>query len=134
MLSDIKAVIVGAGGGIGAAVCEQIASHGGKAYLVGRNVEKLRVVADQHSWGWSAADASDWDQLDRAVAAADEALGGINGAVNLAGSVLLKPMHLTSRADWDATLATNLTTAHSNSLHQCVENRMRRYAFTGRFH
>lgn len=111
MLSDIKAVIVGAGGGIGAAICEQIASQGGKAFLVGRNVERLRAVAEPHAWGWSAADASDWEQLDRAVAAADEALGGINGAVNLAGSVLLKPMHLTSRADWDATLATNLTTA-----------------------
>jgi NAD(P)-dependent dehydrogenase (short-subunit alcohol dehydrogenase family) len=108
---EIKAIVVGAAGGIGLAVCEQIASEGGKAFLVGRSEEKLRAVGTRYGWPFQAADASDWEQLERAVAMADEALGGINGALNLAGSVLLKPMHLTSRADWDATLATNLTTA-----------------------
>lgn len=111
ILSEIKAVIVGAGGGIGAAICELIAAQGGSAYLVGRNEEKIRAVADRYGWSWCAADASDWEQLERAVASAADTLGGINGAANLAGSVLLKPMHLTSRADWDATLSTNLTTA-----------------------
>lgn len=111
MVNGIKAMVIGAGGGIGAAVCELIAEHGGTAFLVGRNSEKVTAIADRYGWGWVSADASDWEQLDRAVAAADERLGGINGAVNLAGSVLLKPMHLTSRSDWDATIATNLTSA-----------------------
>lgn len=108
---EIKAFIVGAAGGIGLAVCEHIAALGGKAFVVGRNHEKIQAVGERYGWSWAVVDASDWEQLDRAVAAADESLGGINGAANLAGSVLLKPMHLTSRADWDATVATNLTSA-----------------------
>ncbi|MFN9437036.1 MAG: SDR family NAD(P)-dependent oxidoreductase, partial [Planctomycetota bacterium] len=93
---EIKAIVVGAAGGIGLAVCEQIASSGGKAFLVGRNEEKLRAVGDRYGWPSLAADVRDWDQLERAMATAEDSLGGINGALNLAGSVLLKPMHLTS--------------------------------------
>ena len=37
------------------------------------------------------------------------ALGGLTGITNCVGSILLKPAHLTSTADWAATLATNLT-------------------------
>jgi NAD(P)-dependent dehydrogenase (short-subunit alcohol dehydrogenase family) len=107
----IKAMVVGAAGGIGLAVCEQIAAVGGAAFLVGRNEEKIRAVADKYGWACGVADATDWGQLEHAMGMAEEAMGGLNGAVNLAGSVLLKPMHLTSRADWDATIATNLTSA-----------------------
>ncbi len=108
---EIKAFIIGAAGGIGLAVCEQIATVGGRAFVAGRDEEKIRAVGEKYGWPWGVVDARDWDQTDRAMALADEALGSINGAVNLAGSVLLKPMHLTSRADWDATIATNLTSA-----------------------
>jgi NAD(P)-dependent dehydrogenase (short-subunit alcohol dehydrogenase family) len=111
MSVEIKAFIIGAAGGIGLAVCEHIAAVGGKAFVVGRNQDKIRAVGEKYGWSWGVVDAGDWDQIDRAMAVADEALGGINGAVNLAGSLLLKPMHLTSRADWDATIATNLTSA-----------------------
>ncbi|NBW85542.1 MAG: SDR family oxidoreductase [Planctomycetia bacterium] len=36
-------------------------------------------------------------------------LGGLDGLVNCAGSLLLKPAHLTTSAEWQATLAANLT-------------------------
>jgi NAD(P)-dependent dehydrogenase (short-subunit alcohol dehydrogenase family) len=107
----IKAVVIGAAGGIGQSLCERIAARGGSAFLLGRSEEGLRDVALKYGWSYCVADATDWAQLDAAVARADEALGGLNAAVNLAGSVLLKPMHLTNRAEWDATLGTNLTSA-----------------------
>ena len=37
--------------------------------------------------------------------------GRLDGVVNCVGSILLKPAHLTSDDDWNATLATNLTTS-----------------------
>ena len=37
--------------------------------------------------------------------------GPVQGIVNCAGSVLLKPAHLTSDQEWSETMATNLTTA-----------------------
>ncbi len=55
------------------------------------------------------------DQLDLtdfgAVEAAVTALGRLDGLVNCAGSLLLKPAHLTTQAEYDATIAASLTTA-----------------------
>jgi NAD(P)-dependent dehydrogenase (short-subunit alcohol dehydrogenase family) len=46
-----------------------------------------------------------------ALAEAKKALGGLTGIVNCSGSILLKPAHLTSRADFDQTMDANLVTA-----------------------
>jgi NAD(P)-dependent dehydrogenase (short-subunit alcohol dehydrogenase family) len=46
-----------------------------------------------------------------AVEEAVGALGHLDGLVNCAGSVLLKPAHLTTQGDYDAVIAANLTTA-----------------------
>jgi NAD(P)-dependent dehydrogenase (short-subunit alcohol dehydrogenase family) len=61
---------------------------------------------------------ADLFRADRWCAAAGQRLEGgtasavgIDGGVNLVGSLLLKPCHLTSRADWDATISQNLTSA-----------------------
>ena len=110
-MDTIRAVIVGASGGIGRATCEAIAAEGGSAFLIGRSEEKLREVATPFGWSFGVADASDWEAIQRGTEEAAAQLGGINAAINLAGSVLLKPMHLTSRAEWDATVNANLTTA-----------------------
>ena len=117
--SSIKAVIVGATGGIGQAVCKQLAKSGGEAFLIGRTADTLHQLSQEFGWGYAVADGSDWAQLDAVVSSAEGLMGGINAAINLAGSVLLKPMHLTSRAEWDATLAANLTSA-AGLLKSCV--------------
>ena len=108
---NIRAVIVGATGGIGQAVCSQLAKSGGEAFLIGRSADKLKELSQAYGWGYAVADGTDWTQLDGVVSSAEGLLGGINAAINLAGSVLLKPMHLTSRAEWDATIGANLTSA-----------------------
>ena len=118
-VSNIKAVIVGATGGIGQAVCKLLANSGGEAFLIGRSAEKLHELSQEYGWGYAVADGSDWPQLDGVVSSAEGLLGGINAAINLAGSVLLKPMHLTSREEWDATLGANLTSA-AGLLKSCV--------------
>ena len=115
----IRAVIVGATGGIGQAVCSQLAKSGGEAFLIGRSADKLKELSQAYGWGYAVADGTDWVQLDGVVSSAEGLLGGINAAINLAGSVLLKPMHLTSRAEWDATLGANLTSA-AGLLKSCV--------------
>jgi NAD(P)-dependent dehydrogenase (short-subunit alcohol dehydrogenase family) len=107
----IKSIIVGATGGIGLAVCKLLAESGGEAFLIGRSSDKLKALSDQYGWGYAVADGSDWSQLDAVVSSAEGLLGGINAAINLAGSVLLKPIHLSSKVEWDATVAANLTSA-----------------------
>ena len=54
-------------------------------------------------------DASKAEALEHAVAA----LGTIHGIVNCAGSILLKPAHLTTETEWNETINTNLTTAYA---------------------
>ena len=52
-------------------------------------------------------DARDFDAVD----AVFQSHAGISGAVNLAGSILLKPAHQTTAQDFDETIALNLRTA-----------------------
>lgn len=60
---------------------------------------------------WGTVEATDPDKIDACADAAAAALGGLDGITNCVGSILLKPAHLTSTADWQATIATNLTSA-----------------------
>lgn len=56
-------------------------------------------------------DARDFDAVDALFAKHASELGGISAAVNLAGSILLKPAHSTSLQDFDDTINQNLRTA-----------------------
>jgi NAD(P)-dependent dehydrogenase (short-subunit alcohol dehydrogenase family) len=58
---------------------------------------------------YGTVEATDPDAVDACADAAAEALGGLDGIVCCAGSILLKPAHLTSTAEWNATLAVNLS-------------------------
>ncbi|AMV31985.1 2,5-dichloro-2,5-cyclohexadiene-1,4-diol dehydrogenase [Pirellula sp. SH-Sr6A] len=107
----MRAVVVGATGGIGEAVCQQLAQAGGIGFLIGRNELKLQEHSQRFGWNYSVADAVDWPSLETAIGRAEETLGGLDAVIHLAGSVLLKPMHLTSFSEWRATLDTNLTSA-----------------------
>jgi NAD(P)-dependent dehydrogenase (short-subunit alcohol dehydrogenase family) len=110
-MSDLKLVIVGAYGGIGQALCREVAAKGCQAFLIGRDSQKLSDVTQRYGFPSFVADASYWDQMDIGMDSASQSMQGINAVVCLAGSVLLKPLHLTSRAEWDSTLQTNLTAA-----------------------
>ena len=54
-----------------------------------------------------ATDATSFD----AVRSLFETTGPLDGVVNLCGSILLKPAHLTSEAEFHDTVALNLTTS-----------------------
>lgn len=100
-------VIIGAAGGIGSALARRLRGEGAELVLVGRSAEKLAPLGAELGAETLALDAAKADALERAVSA----LGPINGIVNCAGSILLKPAHLTTEAEWQQTIETNLTTA-----------------------
>lgn len=110
-MNQLKVAIVGAYGGIGQALCEVISKSNGVACAIGRDTDKLSELTSRTGIQSFHADASDWDQLDKSLEAAAATMGGLNAVVCLAGSVLLKPIHMTSRSEWDSVLQTNLTTA-----------------------
>lgn len=105
--------IVGAAGGIGAPLCRQLAAAGARLVLAGRSAAPLQALAAEVGGEAVELDARDVDATRAAVEQAAARHGRIDGAVNLAGSIMLKPAHLTSGAEWDAVIGANLTTAFS---------------------
>ena len=106
-----RVFIVGGAGGIGAALARSIVDGGGSVFLAGRDAAKLAALADELGAAHAPLDASDPDAVDACADGAADALGGLTGIACCAGSLLLKPAHLTTTAEWQATLAANLTTA-----------------------
>ncbi len=99
--------IVGAAGGIGSALARRLRARGDQVLLIGRSAERLRVLSEELDSPMAVADAAQAEPLQQALNSA----GSLQGIVNCAGSVLLKPAHLTSDSDWSLTLQANLTTA-----------------------
>ena len=106
-----RVFIVGGAGGIGAALARSIVAGGGSVFLTGRDAGKLSALAAELGAAHAPVDASDPDAVDACADRAADALGGLTGIACCAGSLLLKPAHLTTTAEWQATLAANLTTA-----------------------
>ncbi len=104
-------VVVGASGGIGSELCRQLSAAGESLWMIGRNSEKLQALSQELGQPCHVCDASNWDELSNSIQQADSQMQGIRGAANLAGSVVLKPAHLTSFQDLQNCLSANLLTA-----------------------
>ena len=104
-------LIVGAAGGIGKALSRRLAADGYRLLLMGRTELGLRDLASELSMDYFVGDARDWDTLEQATKKLIEISGSIYGAVNLAGSIVLKPAHLTSESDFRECIDANLITA-----------------------
>ena len=74
---------------------------------MGRSEERLAVLGSELRAQTCPVDAANSDELERAVAS----FNPVDGIVNCAGSILLKPAHLTAQQEWEQTIRTNLTTA-----------------------
>jgi NAD(P)-dependent dehydrogenase (short-subunit alcohol dehydrogenase family) len=104
-------VVVGAAGGIGSAVSRKLAAKGCRLVLAGRNPESLALLAAELGAHATVADASKFDQVESVFKETLDIYGRVDGAVNCAGSLLLKPAHLTSEAEFQFTVTSNLQTA-----------------------
>ncbi len=104
-------VILGASGGIGSETCRRLRHQGCNVLLAGRSEERLTNLAAEIDAPIHVLDAIDFDQVEACVDHASQTLGAIDGVVNCVGSVLLKAAHATTPAEWQQTLATNLTSA-----------------------
>jgi 3-oxoacyl-[acyl-carrier protein] reductase len=105
-------LIVGAAGGVGSATARMLAARGHRLFLAGRDRAALEALGTELAAdGVATLDARDIAAVTGWVTEVAERTGRIDGITNLAGSILLKPAHLTTPEEWDDTLATNLTSA-----------------------
>lgn len=107
-MSRERVAILAPRSAIAGALMAQLQARGAYVAAIGRDVEGLKAAAI--AWR-TACDLTDFDAVADALAEAKKQLGGLTGIVNCSGSILLKPAHLTSRADFDQTMAANLVTA-----------------------
>ena len=106
-----RVLVIGAAGGIGSALVRQLVASGAQVFLGGRDAERLGALSAELGLPGATLDAADPDAVDALADRAATELGGLDGLANCVGSLILKPAHLTSTADWQATLATNLSSA-----------------------
>lgn len=113
-LAGAVVVITGAGSGVGRAVAVALAHQGAIPALIGRTRNALDETADQVAAAGGRAlvlpaDVTDEAEISRAFDRAAEELGQIDAAILSAGIGLFGPVASYALADWQATLATNLT-------------------------
>jgi NAD(P)-dependent dehydrogenase (short-subunit alcohol dehydrogenase family) len=113
-LDGLVAVVTGGSSGIGRAIAGALAHAGARVVVVAREERRLdETVRELRAAGRAAvaisADVGDRDALARAADAAAGEFGEPDILVNSAGINLRPPMDSLTMADWDQTIAVNLS-------------------------
>jgi 3-oxoacyl-[acyl-carrier protein] reductase len=116
-LSGKVALVTGASQGIGRTCALKLAAEGATVAVAARNQDKLNeLVAEITAAGGKAAafalDVTDEEQVKTTVKAVISQFGKIDILVNNAGITKDTLVMRMKRADWDAVLQTNLTSAY----------------------
>ena len=111
------AIVTGASQGIGRACALELAKHGASVALLARNQQKLEEVAQEITAAGGKArvtptDMENEEQIKAAFKGVIADLGKIEILVNNAGITRDQLIMRMKRADWDAVLNTNLTSAY----------------------
>lgn len=109
--SNPVVIIVGGSGGIGSAVARRLSAQNCRVLLAAREPDRLHAIAAEVEAESIPLDARDSAAVDAMMKSVNEEHGRIDGLVNCAGSILLKPAHLLSDQEFADTLAANLTTS-----------------------
>ena len=110
-LAGRVAVVTGGSSGIGEGMATALAGAGAAVVLIARDAERLRsaVKGLPGEASWVSADLADRAAVERAADEAGEAFGPPDVLVNCAGINLRPPLGSLSAADWELTMAVNLT-------------------------
>jgi NAD(P)-dependent dehydrogenase (short-subunit alcohol dehydrogenase family) len=108
------AIVTGGSSGIGRAIARALAGAGARVVLVARQADALAAAADEiqaagGSATWVSADLGDRRALADGAEQAAARFGEPDILVNCAGINLRPPMSALTVAEWDQTMALNLT-------------------------
>jgi NAD(P)-dependent dehydrogenase (short-subunit alcohol dehydrogenase family) len=108
-LEGRRTLITGAARGIGAATARRLHERGVRVALIGLEPDELEQVAASCGGApWHVCDVRDREQVDAAVAAAVEALGGLDVVMANAGVAAQLPLIGGDPAIFERTLAVNV--------------------------
>jgi NAD(P)-dependent dehydrogenase (short-subunit alcohol dehydrogenase family) len=106
VLSDRKAIVTGGASGIGAAVGRRFVEEGASVRVLDR-----RPVPPELELDGVVCDVADSSSVDRAIAEAADAMGGLTDVVSNAGIGRWKPLHEYTDAEWRLLIDVNLSGA-----------------------
>lgn len=104
-----KVLITGAASGMGREIARLFAAEGASLALLDRDEAGVATVASDLGAQGYGCDVTDRDSVNRIVAMAGDAMGGIDGIVNAAGILDITPFVDLDPASWDRMIAVNLT-------------------------
>ena len=112
-IDNSVAIVTGAGGGIGTAICHALAKRGARIVAVGRNgaaLEKLKasLASSGATVITKEVDISKRDQVQALVSSVESELGGTDILINNAAIGLFQPIAECAEADIEAVYATNV--------------------------
>jgi meso-butanediol dehydrogenase / (S,S)-butanediol dehydrogenase / diacetyl reductase len=108
-VNDKVILITGGTSGIGRATVQLFASEGARVAFTGRRAELGRPLAERLEAVYIQADQRQKEDCERAAAQTLEAFGRIDILFNNAGIVVSGTAETTTEADWEDTLALNVT-------------------------
>ncbi len=111
VMADSVQLIFGATGGIGTALARRLVAAGARVVLAGRHEGRLNALAQELGVAAHVVDATSLTAVEGVVTQTVEQYGRLDGVANCVGSLLLKPIHLTSETEWMSTINTNLGSA-----------------------
>ncbi|MCY2958621.1 MAG: SDR family oxidoreductase [Planctomycetota bacterium] len=104
-------VILGASGGIGSALAKELRGSGAELVLAARDPARLESIAAEVGGEAVPTDALDSTQVDALFTRAIARHGRVDGLAVCVGSILLKPLHLTTDDEFRRTIDQNLIPA-----------------------
>lgn len=103
-----RAIVTGAGTGIGRAIAQELAEAGAKVLVVGRTESTLQETASLHQEiEYLVADLNKDEDIEKIVHAAEEKLGGLDILVNNAGWAPVTPLGSVKPQEFKAAFDTN---------------------------
>ena len=107
------ALVTGGAGGIGTAICRQLAADGLRVTTNYRNEEKARAWQERQqqngqNFDLFYADVSDYDQCAAMIQAIEDKYGRLDVIVNNAGITRDTTLRKMDKGQWDAVLSSNL--------------------------
>lgn len=106
-------IIISANSDIAKETANILTNQGHKIFITTRKEDDLHLLKNKFGCEGEILDASNFEETENLFKKAIDNLGQIDGVANFAGSVILKPAHLTSQNDYFETINSNTTTAFS---------------------